>query len=245
MKLKYEKTHADRAREVSDIRRSPIMRFLKHQDYFKFNMGDILVKQRRLTLNSKWETEVVAGVNTPKKFMYVFENELGIGYVKQLRVDGSGFTSALVCTANFDPDSVRFMIDPDFVDHLLIGEDNDYEYNKEYSNKKAFREDAIKKNTKILVHTRSLKKRIDWLSSLKKGDIFWAGDTLDRMVKQKFRVITPVGDAAPLTMVAEVLEHDRLNIGVTPYFNEDYFARAKVTMQQPFPMEDPLCDRPK
>ena len=85
MKLKYEKTHSDRAREVSDIRRSPIMRFLKHQDYFKFNIGDVLVKQRRFTLNSEWETEVVVGVNTAKKFMYVFENELGIGYVKQLR----------------------------------------------------------------------------------------------------------------------------------------------------------------
>lgn len=245
MKLKYEKTHADRAREVSDISRSPIMRFLKHQDYFKFNVGDVLIKQTRLTLNSEWATEITVGVNAPKKFMYVFENELGIGYVKQLRVDGQGFTSSLVCTANFDPDRVRFQLDPDFVDHMLIGEDDEFEYNKEYTNKKAFREEALKKNAKILVHTRSMNKRIKWISNLKVGDIFWMGDTFDEMAVQKFRVVVAVGDEEPLTIRIEALEHPHLDPGAELHVDEDMFAFARVTMEQPFPMEDPLCGRPK
>lgn len=246
MKLTYKKTHADRAREVSDITHSPIMRFLKHQDYFKFNIGDVLIKQTRITLHSEWETEVIMGVNAPKKYMYVFENELGIGYVKQLRVDGEGFTSSLVCTANFDPDRVRFQLDPSFVDHMLIGEDGDFEYNREYASKKSFREEAIKKNMKILVHTRSMKKRLKWMANLKMGDVFWMGDSFDEMVKQKYEVTEAIQDPMPLLIKIKILEHPHLtSIGAEFYIHEDQLTWVRVTMQQPFPMEDPLCDRPK
>jgi hypothetical protein len=244
MKLKYEKTSLDRAREISDIRRSPIMRFLKHQDYFKFNLGDILVKQKRYGSADEWQTEVTAGVKTPKKFMYVFENELGIGYLKQLRVDGTGFTTELICTANFDPNYVRFVLDPDFVDHMLIG-DSEFEYNKEYVDKKAFRDEAVKKNTKILVGTRSLKKRIAWLANLKYGDMFWMGETFDELVQNKFKVIMPTGDEHPLTITVEVLEHKNMSAGTTKTYDEDYFTHRHVTSVQPFPMGDPLCDRPR
>ena len=74
--LTYTKTAADTKREASDIRNSPIMRFLKNQDHFKFNIGDILVRQTKYT--GDWVTTVTPGVAAPKKFMYVFENELGI-----------------------------------------------------------------------------------------------------------------------------------------------------------------------
>jgi hypothetical protein len=247
VKLKYEKTSYDRARELSDARRNPIMRFLKHQDNFKFNVGDILIKQRRFAHDDEWETEVITGVNTPKKFMYVFENDLGIGYVKQLRVDGSGFTTTLVCTANFDPDTVRFQLDPEYVDHILIG-DTDFQYNKEYLGKKAFREEATKNNTKILVRTRLLNQRIKWLATLKVGDVFWMGNTLDELHHNKLEVVTIVSNTDPLKISAKQLIAPNgygVAVGKTFEFREDYFASRYVTMKEQFPMEDPLCDRPK
>ena len=240
MKLKYEKTASDSAREKSDLERSPIMRFLKHQEYYKFNIGDILVKQRRFTHLDAWKADVIPGVNSPKKFMYVFENELGIGYLKQLRVDGSGFTSDIICTANFDPDTVKFTLDPDFVDHMLIGGE-EFEYNSEYLNKKAFREEAIKKNTKLLVKTRN-----KWISSLKEGDVFWAGWSFDNLCDQKYKVKERISDESPLKVYVEILEYspDRY-VGNTQFFDEGLFTNMKVSMQQPFPMEDPLCGQAK
>jgi hypothetical protein len=247
MKLTYNKTPGDRSREISDIRRNPIMRFLTHQDHFKFNIGDVIIKQRRFSPDREWETEVITGVNTPKKFMYVFENELGIGYIKQLRVDGSGFTTTLMCTANFDPDTVRFQLDPDFVDHVLIGDD-DFQYNREYLSKKAFREEAVKNNNKILVRTRYLKVRTTWMASLKVGDVFWMADSLDELPHYKYEVDTTVSDTTPLQIsikLIETPESSMLTLGSFFIRDEDWFASRYVTMKQPFPMGDPLCDRPR
>ena len=216
------------------------MRFLKNQDSFKFRVGDVLIKQTRWTLTNQFKTEVIPGVNTPKKFMYVFENELGIGYIKQLRVDGSGFTTTLVCTANFDPDFVRFQLDPDFVDHVLIG-DEDFQYNREYINKKSFREEAVKKNMKLMIRTHSTAKRLHWLANLKPGDVFWAGKTLDDMIQHKYTVVHGVSDTLPLT-IEVISEGQPLRPGRLP---EDWFTAKKVMSQEPYPMEDPLCGHPK
>lgn len=246
MKLKYDKTWSDQAREAHDLKTSPIMRFLKHQDYYKFNVGDILIKQRKWSYNSEWETECITGVQAPKKYMYVFENELGIGYIKQLRVDGTGFTNALICTANFDPDSTRFTLDPDYVDHMLVGEE-DFQYNTEYLNKKAFREEAIAKNTKLLLNTHSTKKRIQWFAGLNVGDEFWCGYTFDELATSRYKVISSVTNGMPRTIEVVIVEHERLDVGQNVRFDEDEFIRMRVASQRPFPMKDPLCGnaRPK
>src|ERR1035437_5962556 len=179
MSLKYDKTQSDKNREGSDLRYNVIMKFLKQQENFKFNIGDILIKQTRYG-DDTWKTETTS-LEAPKKYMYVFENELGIGYIKQLRVDGSGFTTLLQCTANFDYDYVRLTLDPDFVDHMIIGEE-EFQYNQEYVNKKNFRKDAIAKNRKLLIGTQSFKKRLAWFHGLKIGDKFWYGDNFDELV---------------------------------------------------------------
>lgn len=259
--IEYKKTAADDVREKSDLERSPIMRFLKHQDYYKFNVGDILVKQTRSNyLRDDWVTEKNV-VGSPRKYVYVFENELGIGYIKQLKVDGTGFTTNLICTANFDPHFTRFMLDPDFVDHLLTGGGDDFQYNKEYIEKRTFRQEAIEKNTQILVNTRSAKKRYAWFHSLKVGDVFWFGDTFDILVESKFEV-SSIEDSPKENCPRHVLE--RLDSLDLKYFDRyrtivaanlrgagsmsltaDYFTWTRVTMQEPFPLKDVLCGQPK
>jgi hypothetical protein len=245
MRLKYEKTVDDRAREISDIKRNPICRFLKNQEVFRFNVGDVVIKQKRDTMDKEWETEVIPGVKSPRKFMYVFENEVDVGYLKPLRVDGTGFTTELVCAANFNPDYVRFVLDPDFVDHMLIG-DEDFEYNKSYLNKRAYREEAIKNNKKILVHTRSTKKRTEWINSLKVGDEFWMGDTFDELPNCKYVVEQTVSPSNPETIRIKVISHwNQYRVGRSEMYDMVWFIHRYVSMVQPFPMEDPLCGQIK
>lgn len=241
MKLKFEKSVDDRAREISDIKRNPICRFLKNQEVFKFNIGDIVIKQKRRSMSEEWETEVIPGVRAPRKFMYVFENEVGIGYLKPLRVDGTGFTSELVMTANFDPDYVRFQLDPDFVDHMLIGED-DFEYNTSYINKKAYRDEAIKNNKKILVQTKATKKRAEWISNLKVGDEFWLGSDFDELAYNKYKVMEAISDTNARHIRVEAVSNViAANIGRSFVWDEAYFVYRYVSMKQPYTLEDPLC----
>jgi len=265
--IKYKKTKADSDRERLDLERSPVMRFLKHQDHFKFNVGDILIKQTKQYIYGKnaqlmddedlWKTETITGVSAPKKFVYVFENELGIGYLKQLRVDGSGFTSQLICTVNFDPANTRFKLDPDFVDHMLVGEE-DFQYNTEYLTKKAFRNEAIKKNTKLLVNTRSAKQRHKWYDGLKPGDVFWWGDTFDDLITDKYEVVNvkdlpldacpshvrqDLGEGLRYMSHYRIVEAMAIKSGNIQTLTVNHFVWRKVTMTEPYPMEDTLCGR--
>ncbi len=258
--VKYEKTPQDIAREQSDLDSSPIMRFLKSKERFKFNIGDIVIKKSRWHKDKEYKVETLRGIDAPKKYMYVFENELGIGYIKQLRVDGSGFTSNLICVANFDPDFTMFELDPDYADHLIIGQDT-FTYNEEYAAKKKFREEAIKKNRAMLVKTRSSKSRMAWFESLKQGDKFWYGDTFEDLANNCFEVVNVVdqplntmprhvaermGDDLKFASVYRIMEANRLtNVnkynGGTLVFSTDHFAYKKISMQEPYPLVDPLC----
>lgn len=257
--IKYDKTKSDAERERDDLRRSPIMRFLKHQDWFRFNIGDVLVKQtKRYSPDGEpeqWHTDKLVGNGAPRKYVYVFENELGIGYLKQLRVDGSGFTSQLICTVNFDPENTRFQLDPDYVDHMLVGEDG-FQYNKEYLDKKNYRVEAIKENTKNLVNTRTAHKLVGWFHGLKIGDTFWFGETWDDMVKDKY-VVKEVNDMPTSMLPSHV--GTRLGLAFLPsyrnikvdrernghvssvVFTADHFHWRKVSMVKPVPLKDELC----
>ena len=278
---KYEKTKEDDIREKSDLESNPIMRWLQNQDAFKFNVGDILIKKTlRRSWNPQshnhtetWDTEVITkNTGAPRKYVYAFENKLGIGYIRQLKVDGSGYTSQLICVANFDPVTTRFELDPDFVDHTLVGE-GDFQYNTEYLNKKKFRAEAMEKNKAIMVKTSSDKQLIKWYTGLKPGDEFWFGGTFDEFVGCKYRVLKIENVPAPAyrdtynfnqtdaakvrlsqrtdlqwtKMECEVLEHVETwtKPGSTKSFVISDFSWKKVSHTKPHPMKDPLCAPPK
>jgi hypothetical protein len=261
MSIKYEKTPQDKKREADDIIGSPIMRYLKIKEEIKFNIGDVVVKQHknwRWTHGNKseegeWVTELTT-VGAPIKYQYVFENELGIGYIKQLKVDGSGFTSKLLCMANFNYDSTRFVIDPDFVDHILLSDEEGFQYNKEYLNKRKVRDEGMEANRKILIKTKTPKQVLDFVNSLKVGDEFWYGWSYDDLLRQRVRVTdvkTSSFSQAP-SYVASKLELKPGDKYVTiqamsldPKDNSriimldaSWFLNSKVTKQQPYRLTD-------
>jgi hypothetical protein len=257
MMIKYEKTPDDISREKSDLKSSPIMRFLRNQEYFKFNIGDVLIKQTRWGSERDWKTDQT-GVGSPKKFIYVFENELGIGYVKQLKVDGTGFTSNLVCMANFEIETTRFTLDPEYVDHILLDGDEGFAYNKDYLHKREFRDEAIKRNKLLLVKTGSAKKTIAWFDTLKVGDTFWYGDTFDELVKNK-HVVTVVKDEDPSHAPSHFWSSAEIDTNRYPsghyrtilaikerssqsiWFDASHFRWRKACSTEPLPLEDTLC----
>lgn len=269
----YTKSKEDQQREDHDLKNNPLMRWLNNRDAFQFKVGDILIKktfssswnpQTHNWTDSEWVTEVVNKNNpAPKKYIYAFENSLGIGYLKPLKANGTGGTEQLICVINLDPQYVKFELDPDYVDHTLIG-DGDFNYNEEYQEKKKFRREAMEKNKKLLVKTSSDKSLIDWYNNLKVGDEFWYGATFDELVTQKYRIKAikkdKKGSFSPLynpvhlnqlvnkideknwrTLECEVIEGEAYSLGSVNKLDITMFAWKKVSMTKPYPMKDLLC----
>lgn len=266
--LVYEKSVGDADREKQDFNENPIMKYLRYQDHFKFNVGDILIKQTRWYSHhsgtmGEWTSETTQ-LGVPKKYMYVFENELGIGYLKQLCVDGKRFATALICTANFDAETTRFMLDESFVDHLLVGGEDSFQHNKEYLEVKKFREDAIRKNKKLVICTNSAKGLFEWWEGLKVGDEFWYGESWDDLIGTKCKVKAihdkPISQMPQYEVNRLPFNHAKyihtwrtieiVGISSVSYYGTskgqtcrqsiDHYIHRKVSTKEPFPLKDEL-----
>jgi hypothetical protein len=177
---------------------NPVIKYLKNKESVKFNIGDVLIRQvarydyagpHGRTL--KWTTDNVSNVsNAPKKFVYVFENEFGIGYIKQLRANGQGFTNYMVCTANIDFDHTRFTLDPDYADHLLLaGKDDKFAYNERFKHDKAAREEVYKHNKALIDKTDTIEQVNALFDRVKAGDSIWIGRSMYQAADNKFTVV--------------------------------------------------------
>lgn len=274
----YVKTQEDQNREASDLKTNAVMRWLLNQDAFKFNPGDVLIKkQKRYGYNPQthsqtfdWEIEVITkATGAPKKYVYCFENQLGIGYVRQLKAKGDGYSGTLICVANFDPENTRFELDPDFIDHQIIGE-GEFQYNQEYAHKRKYRDEAMAANRAIMIKTSNKAGLKDWWLGLKIGDEFWSADSFDDLEKCKYKVsqvqkcnkpnFPPrndyygggnhkkdyanrafLEDKEWVQIEVTVLKSPYERTGSTKNYTIGDFSWKKVTMVEPFPMKDPLC----
>jgi len=266
--MKYTKSKSDAQREKNDLANNPIMRWMRHHDAFRFNVGDILIKQNKQYIRQvhgdevKWTTETTSATcDAPRKYMYVFENELGIGYLKQIKADGSGFTTSLICLANYDPDNTRFVLDPDYADHLILSDSGEFVPNKAYLEQRKFRDEAIKKNKELLIRTGSPVLSKLWFDTLKVGDIFWSGYNYDEMVTSKYEVLEIIeypGDSRHIpwhikqnhgltkddtwrqAKIKVLSQWRNWGVGGTQVVTAYDYINHKVTMKQPFPLKDNL-----
>ncbi len=202
--MNLKKSAADIKKEKDDMVSSklPILRYLKYQDELKFKIGDILVKKSSYEdENGKiiWETETDQ-IGIPVQYVYIFENEVGVGYVKRLKPDGSGPTRATaICIARFDAGEHRFVLDPGYAEHLLLGE-GDYQYHKDRERLTTFRNEAIEKNKQLLIDTSHKASCIVWWKSLKIGDTIYVGYGPDDVGDTVFKILSIGKDHKKLEM---------------------------------------------
>ena len=175
------------------------------------------------------------------KFMYVFENELGIGYIKQLKVDGSGLTNTVQCVANLDPRYTRLSLDPEYAEHMLLGE-GEFDYSKEYHARKAYREEAIAKNNKLLIDIADDDRAYSWASSLKKGDEFYIGYDYSECNKH---VVTSVVNKNTAAVRVHYLFYGSDGMTEKCCSAPTDWRGLKLMMQKPYPLVDPLCGTQK
>lgn len=193
--IKYKKSKKDIDRELHDLENNHVMIYLKNKDKFKFNVGDILV-QKVLTNayhayrhgeDQKWVTVKVNKTHdVPKRYVYAFENEFGIGYIRQLSIDGKKFTSKIICLANVDPRYSMFELDPEYADTVILGGDFIEQINSRYIEMVNFRKNAMQHNKSILIKRKNLEK---WVENLKIGDIFYSSWKHEQLYSSKWQVV--------------------------------------------------------
>jgi hypothetical protein len=168
----YVKAKVDQQVEKRDMEQHPVLKYLKQTDRFKFKIGDILVLENRY--DGKWEPEK-ASCGVACKYLYAWENELGIGYVRRISIDGNRYTGQPQCILNFDPDHCRFQLAPEVMEHMLLGEEgDDVDIKSQYAEIRRKRERVNRHNQKLQEDTKTEANVLVMLTKLKPGDRFWA-----------------------------------------------------------------------
>lgn len=159
--MKLKKTQNDIEVENRDLERDYTLIFLQEMDNLKFKVGDILIKKvynedtdAMGDVTPSWETDTY-DIGAPVKYVYAFENKLGIGYIKELKPDGKGPTRAQpVCMTEVFRDRERVQLDPEYAEHLLLSPEEEFKYHATYERMAAYREEALKKNKELIVRTK-------------------------------------------------------------------------------------------
>lgn len=196
--MEYTKSKEDEEAIKHDLNTNQVLVWLKNADKFKFNVGDILIKENLRYIWSNhakdtqqiWEIEISNSITKePKKFVYAFENEFGIGYLKQIKADGTGFTKGVKSVLDLNPKTCRLKLHPDYEDSIILGEKIDvFEKNKIHSELKAKRKKALQRNAKICRAFSSIEEVNSYFDTLKVGQKLWVSYSLYDIFHREYTV---------------------------------------------------------
>lgn len=182
----YVKDANDRRIESADMVYNKTLLYLRDVDNFKFNIGDILIRED--FWGETWKLKS-ASCGLPYKYVYVFENELGVGYIRRLSINGTSFVDQATCVVDFDPRLVKFQLDPNYANNLLLGESDGFDLKLDYKEAKKRREAIHYKNEKLAEKTSSIAEIKTLLEKLKPGDSFWIGKSVRRLTSTPNAVV--------------------------------------------------------
>lgn len=167
----------DQLKEINNIRKqSSVCKYFDNQKSTKFTVGDILIK-KRYNYDEKWEVERINGnTGMPKRFVYVYEDEHGIGFVKSLKTTDGTLGKETICLADIDYSNTRFEVDPEYADQVLFGEENSFNI-KEFHKKAKEKKKRIKQlNEASRFKTHKLSELNAFFAKLNVGDKFYTCD---------------------------------------------------------------------
>lgn len=185
--MKYEKDDVDKRIEENDLKTNRTLQHLRDINFYKFNIGDVLVREDKY--GDQWKVKTAA-CGLPYKYVYVFENELGVGYIRRLSVNGRKYVDTAVCVVHYDPLKTRFHLDPSFANHILLAdEDDQFDIKSEYADAKKRREAMHRKNLKMAEKIECVTDAISFMKRLKIGDTLWWGWSIRSIKRDPITVV--------------------------------------------------------
>lgn len=237
--MKYVKDADDCNIEKQDMSTNRVLQHLRDINFYKFSVGDILIREDKYGDN--WKVKIAA-CGLPYKYVYVFENDLGVGYIRRLSVSGEKFVEMAVCVVNFDPRQTRFQLDQAYADHILLAADGDeLDIKSAYSDNKKRREQIHRKNKKATVKINNKTDAYNFLKSLKPGDPFWFGWSVRSIRKEPYVVARIVLTTNPDDSVVEYTVSGQVYSSYyVPNLNMDQLIGGVVFLNKPTFIDEEL-----
>lgn len=167
---------------------TPIHKWLKAKANLNFQVGDILLKTKKTycfdTSKYEWKLETISKNNEmPRRFVYVYEDEFGIGFIRELMVSTGELGHDDICLASLDFDNVKFDVDPEYAERVLLDSSFDIQemHKKSLENRKVI----SKVNRTLGVRLSKLSKMNEVIASLTKNStIYLSNDFTGREVRE-------------------------------------------------------------
>lgn len=150
--------------------------WFKAKENMKFEIGDVLVKYISHydygTKERDWKVENINSDNKmAQRYVYIHEDENGIGYLKQLKVSTGTLGKELFSLIDFDYEYTRFEVDPEYAEHTLL--DADFDIQAIHKKSLESRKIASKMNRKLGIKPVTIKEHNDFFNTLNVGDVFY------------------------------------------------------------------------
>lgn len=107
------------------------VQYSRVRDQQRFNVGDILIHKSFDEYTNKWIIETDGDFDLPVKYQYVYESKDGHGVIMQLDHDGDPYVEyddeSYTPLADMISPTSLFEVDPEFADHVILGELDSYD----------------------------------------------------------------------------------------------------------------------
>lgn len=110
---------------------------LQEMKGMRYNVGDFLIKkisawdsdlyEKDSSYDGHWKIETFSETNpAPRKYKVVAIDDVGIPYIQKVLFNGK-LQGEVTCILNADPDYIKYELDPDFADHFILSDDENFD----------------------------------------------------------------------------------------------------------------------
>ena len=186
--MKFELTEKQQKALNRTVEQNPVRRYLLNRDNLNFEIGDVLIKNNK-GYQGVWKYETVSSGNQmAQRYVFIYKDEFGIGYVKQLRVSDGKLGDEIYCLADYDYESCRFEVDPEYAELIFL--DADFDIKAVHRQSLEQRKLVVKANRKIGVKPKTLKECNEFFAKLKVGDKFWVSNDYTGKWSQQNEIVS-------------------------------------------------------
>lgn len=190
-KRKPEQTINEEACE-EQLRYSDAVQYARVASQQKFNLNDVLIHKEFDEDTNKWTIETDGDFDLPVKYKYIYESKDGHGVIVQLDHNGDWFEDdgdGYIALADIVSPNSLFEVCPEFADHVILGEMDQYDPGK-HSRERVKEFEEIDKYNWSLVTTVPSQDYVaanKILSSLKVGQTVYVNTGWGKISKDSIR----------------------------------------------------------
>ena len=152
----------------------------------QFKVGDFLIMW--LTNYQGGWVQQVNSYGAPTKYQVVHTTESGIPFMKQINAHGTTVGELIAGIGGIDDGYIdnggrsRWELDPDYADSLLL--QDEYDPAQLHNNKKMLWKEVTEHNKKCRVSTKDIPEIVEFLKTLKAGDLLWTSNVSHMLIRE-------------------------------------------------------------